>query len=161
MRLSGTIIGSTGTFVPFAQLDQSKGVGLGFCFKFRNIVSVLTSNGFECDGPCTNRFVKTKYLKVIYLPGPFSHYIFWNFHLFIASHNNFESLAPRCKIKNPELDPAKIGMDFCTTCEVRISQLNFRKYLWKKTSSFSGRKLPWRTQRWETWQPGTIEWSFI
>ena len=75
MRLSGTIIGSTGTFVPFAQLDQSKGVGLGFCFKSRNIVSVLTSNGFECDGPCTNRFVKTKYL-VVYLPGPFSHYIF-------------------------------------------------------------------------------------
>jgi len=48
---------------------------------------VLTSHGFECAGPCHNR------------------------------HNNQESLAPRCEIKNPEKDPLKIGMDFCTTCE--------------------------------------------
>jgi len=48
---------------------------------------VLTSNGFECAGPCHNR------------------------------HNNWESLAPRCKIKNADMDPAGIGMDYCTSCE--------------------------------------------
>jgi len=48
---------------------------------------VLTSHGFECAGPCHNR------------------------------HNNEESLAPRCKIKNPETDPEGIGMDYCTNCE--------------------------------------------
>jgi len=48
---------------------------------------VLTSNGFECAGPCHNR------------------------------HNNGESLAPRCKIKNPDMDPDGIGMDYCTNCE--------------------------------------------
>jgi len=48
---------------------------------------VLTSSGFECAGPCHNR------------------------------HNNHESLAPRCKIKNPETDPDGIGMDYCTNCE--------------------------------------------
>merc|ERR1712179_872999 len=48
---------------------------------------VLTTSGFECAGPCHNR------------------------------HNNEESLAPRCKIKNSELDVDEIGMDFCTSCE--------------------------------------------
>merc|ERR1712080_652400 len=48
---------------------------------------LLTPNGFECEGPCTNR------------------------------HNNHESLAPRCKIKNPESDSTGIGMDYCTSCE--------------------------------------------
>merc|ERR1711974_471125 len=32
-------------------------------------------------------------------------------------HNNHESLAPRCKIKNPENDVDGIGMDYCTACE--------------------------------------------
>jgi len=48
---------------------------------------VLTTSGFECAGPCHNR------------------------------HNNHESLAPRCKIKNPENDVDGIGMDYCTACE--------------------------------------------
>ena len=42
---------------------------------------------------------------------------------FTVRHNNQESLAPRCKIKNPEMDPLKIGMDFCTTCEVSVLKL--------------------------------------
>jgi len=48
---------------------------------------VLTTSGFECAGPCHNR------------------------------HNNHESLAPRCKIKNPDMDEDGIGMDYCTSCE--------------------------------------------
>jgi len=48
---------------------------------------VLTTSGFECAGPCHNR------------------------------HNNQESLAPRCKIKNPDDDVDGIGMDYCTSCE--------------------------------------------
>ena len=42
--------------------------------------------------------------------------IFWK--LFFIRHNNHESLAPRCKIKNADTDPDGIGMDYCTNCEV-------------------------------------------
>ena len=39
----------------------------------------------------------------------------------ISRHNNHESLAPRCTIKDPAQDPLGLGMDYCSTCQVMHS----------------------------------------
>ena len=38
----------------------------------------------------------------------------------ITRHNNWESLAPRCKMRNADMDPDRIGMDYCTSCGVWV-----------------------------------------